>query len=245
MGLITIIGGVGLISPFATVQASTYPLQTTFPDIMMYKAHTNKKVIALTFDDGPDQRFTPDILDVLNQHHVNATFFLMGSRVAKYPHVAKRIVKTGHAAGNHTYWHPQLTKTGVHNMKWEINKTEQQIQAATGTKPKLFRAPYGALNKTLVKKLGGMGYKGIGWSIDTNDWKELSARSIVNRVFNNVHPGAIILMHSAGHGTQDLSGTVHALKKMIPRLKKKGYRFVTIPELWSLEHENMSKDLHQ
>lgn len=227
---------VGLFHYIDSAQASTYPLQNKYPNIMMYKAQTKEKVVALTFDDGPDQRFTPKILNVLSKYHVNATFFLMGSRVAKYPNVAKRIVKEGNIIGNHTYWHPQLTKSGEHSMKWEIKKTERQIQSVAGRKTKLFRAPYGALNDMLVKKLGDMGYKGIGWSVDTQDWKGLSAKQITHHVVQFVHPGAIILMHSAGHWTQDLTGTVRALDQMIPRLKKEGYRFVTIPELWKISH---------
>lgn len=220
----------------SNAQISNYPLQGKYPDIMMYQGKVHQKIIALTFDDGPDNRFTPQVLDVLKKHHVKATFFLMGSRVKKHPQVAKRIVDEGHTIGNHTYWHPQLTKTGKHSMKWEINKTEQQIQKATGRRTSLFRAPYGALNDKLVKEIGDMGYKGIGWSIDTNDWKELPPKQIINNVMDHLHPGAVTLMHSAGHWTLDLSGTVSALDEMIPKLRKKGYEFVTIPELWNASH---------
>lgn len=220
---------------------SNYPLQGKYPNIMMYQGKVHQKIIALTFDDGPDQRFTPQVLDVLKKHHVKATFFLMGSRVKKNPDVAKRIVEEGHAIGNHTYWHPQLTKSGQHSMKWEINKTEQQIERATGQRTSLFRAPYGALNDKLVKQIGDLGYKGIGWSIDTNDWKELPPKQIVNNVMDNVHPGAISLMHSAGHWSLDLSGTVRALDQIIPKLRKKGYEFVTVPELWDASHSQPYK----
>lgn len=220
----------------AGAQVTGYPLQTKYPNIILYKGETPQKMVALTFDDGPDQRFTPQVLDVLNKYHVKATFFLLGSRVAKYPHVAKRIIDEGHVVGNHTYWHPQLTKTGVHNMKWEISRTEQAIKTATGYKTKLFRAPYGALNEEQVQKLKNLGYRGIGWSIDTEDWKGLTAKQITNNVGEHVHSGDIILMHSAGHWTQDLSGTVRALDRIIPMLKREGYTFVTIPQLWDASH---------
>lgn len=213
-----------------------YPFQIKYPDIMLYQGQTHNKVVALTFDDGPDGKYTPEILDVLKKQHVKATFFVMGSRVAKYPTVAKRIVNEGHVIGNHTYWHPQLTKTGMHNMEWEIKKTNDQLVTITGHKNKWFRAPYGALNEKLVLKLGIMGYKGIGWSIDTEDWKGPGAKVITARVMHEVHPGAIILMHSAGHWTQDLSGTVDSLNQIIPRLKEHGYHFVTITQMWQLSH---------
>lgn len=221
--------------------AANYPLQGKYPNIMLYQGQVQQKIIALTFDDGPDQRFTPQVLDVLKKHRVKATFFLMGSRVKKHPNVAKRIVKEGHVIGNHTYWHPQLTKTGKQNMKWEINQTEQQIERATERHTSLFRAPYGALNDKLVKEIGDMGYKGIGWSIDTNDWKELGPQKITKNVLNHVHPGAIVLMHSAGHWSLDLSGTVRALDQIIPKLRKEGYEFVTIPELWNASHPQFYK----
>lgn len=226
---------IGLFTFIGTVQASTvYPLQSKYPDIMIYKANTEQKLIALTFDDGPDDRFTPYILDVLKKHNVKATFFLLGMRVHKYPNVARQIYNEGHIIGNHTYWHPELTKTGVENMVWEIEQNEEKIKSVIGVQTDLFRAPYGALNDELVKKLGGMDYHGVGWSVDSEDWESLSADEIKKNVLNGVHPGAIILMHSAGHWTQDLSGTVESLKELIPYLRKQGYEFVTVPELLDL-----------
>lgn len=221
--------------------ATSYPLQAKYPDIMIYKAHTTQKVVALSFDDGPDQRFTPLILNILKKYDVKATFFLLGTRVHTYPNIARRIYNEGHVIGNHTYWHPQLTKTGVQNMIWEIEKNEKEILTITNVKTNLFRAPYGALNEQHVKQLDELGYRGAGWSVDSEDWKSLSSAKIKQNILNNIHPGAIILMHSAGHWTQDLTGTVLALNELIPYLKEEGYTFVTIPELWSIEHGNTNK----
>src|SRR5699024_3676234 len=131
-----------------------YPLQFKYPDIMLYKADTRKKVIALAFDDGPDERFTPDMLDILKKHNVNATFFLLGTRIEKYQNIAKRIANEKHVIGSHTYWHPDLTKESVDRLVWEINKAEATIESVINMKPQLFRAPYGALNEVLVEKLG-------------------------------------------------------------------------------------------
>lgn len=214
-----------------TNAASQYPLQTKYPNVMLYKVDTDKKIIALTFDDGPDAKFTPQILDVLEKHNVKATFFLLGTRINKYPNVAKKIFDDGHAIGNHTYWHPDLTKTGVDNMVWEIKQNEKELQNVLQIKTNLFRAPYGALTEEHVQKLSELGYRGIGWSIDTEDWRSLPASKIKENIINQLHPGAIVLMHSAGHWTQDLSGTVQGLDEIIPFLKKRGYKFVTIPEM--------------
>lgn len=214
------------------VQASTYPLQSKFPDTMLYKGKPDQKQIALTFDDGPDHRFTPGVLNVLKKHDVKATFFLLGTRVEKYPDMVERIEKEGHIIGNHTYWHPDLTKSGVQNMVWEIKKNDKALKRITNNVSDLFRAPYGAMNDNLVKKLKGMNYRGVGWSVDSEDWKSLSAEEIKQNILNQVHPGAVILMHSAGHWSQDLSGTAEALDELIPYLQKQGYEFVTVPELW-------------
>lgn len=229
---------VGLACSSISAHATSYPLQAKYPKTMIYKAHTIQKVIALSFDDGPDQRFTPIILNILNKYDVKATFFLLGTRVQTYPDIARRIYNEGHVIGNHTFWHPQLTKTGVENMIWEIRKNEKEIQSITTVKTDLFRAPYGALDEQLVKQLDEIGYRGIGWSVDSEDWKSLSSLKIKQNILNNIHPGAIVLMHSAGHWTQDLTGTVLALNELIPYLKEEGYTFVTIPELWSIEHGN-------
>src|SRR5690625_5412269 len=113
-----------------------YPLQVKYPDIMLYKLQTNKKLIALTFDDGPDQRFTPKILDVLRKHEVKATFFLLGIRLEKYPEVARRIRDEVHDIGNHTNWHPDLTKSGKYNLIWEIERNEQAIKSVLNIKTK-------------------------------------------------------------------------------------------------------------
>src|SRR5690625_1417475 len=139
--LVTIVLCTGMFSFHEPLKAaSMYPLQTKYPDIMLYKGDPNKKVIALTFDDGPDHRFTPQLLDVLKKYDVRATFFLLGTRVQKYPDVVKRIAKEDHVIGNHTYWHPELPKTGVQNMVWEIEKNEEEIKSVTNNVSNLFRA---------------------------------------------------------------------------------------------------------
>ncbi|MGP4062366.1 polysaccharide deacetylase family protein [Halobacillus sp. H74] len=216
--------------------SSHYPLQIKFPEYMLYQGQVEQKVIALTFDDGPDQRYTPEILDILKKHDVKATFFLMGSRVAKHSGVAQRIAAEGHAIGNHTYWHPNLAESNIRNMEWEISKTQEQILKATGEETHWFRAPYGALNEKQVLMLGNLNYKGIGWSIDTQDWRAPGKESIKDEVISKIHPGAIILMHNAGHWTQDLSGTVDSVDELIPLLKSLGYQFVTVPQMWEINN---------
>lgn len=210
---------------------SNYLLQREFPNIMVMGGSRQGNQIALTFDDGPDRSFTPQILDVLKKHHVKATFFLMGSRASALPEITRRIDAEGHEIGNHTYWHPNLAKGSVAAMRWEVTQTENVLQNILGYRPRLFRAPYGILNQDLVRELGRMNYRVVGWNVDSLDWRQLKADEVERNVLGNVHPGAIILMHSAGNWNQDLSGGVQALDRIIPRLQQSGLKFVTISEL--------------
>ncbi|AUG59104.1 polysaccharide deacetylase family protein [Acetivibrio saccincola] len=206
-------------------------LQLKYPDVLALRGSLTVKKVALTFDDGPDPRYTPQILDVLKKYNAKATFFLIGARAAAHRSITERIVKEGHAVGNHTYWHPNLTKEGVKRLEWEVKETENVLNEILGYRPSLFRSPYGSLDEELVEKLNEMGYSAIGWSVDSLDWMQLSPEQIEKNVLSNIHPGAIILMHDGGHWTMDLLGTVQSLDRIIPALQRDGVEFVTVPEL--------------
>lgn len=206
-------------------------LQLKYPNTLVLRGSLTDKKVALTFDDGPDPRYTPQILDVLKQYDAKATFFLIGARAAAHRSITERIVKEGHVVGNHTFWHPNLVKEGVERLEWGVKETENALNEILGYRPSLFRAPYGGLNEELVEKLGEIGYSAIGWSVDSLDWMQLSPEQIEKNVLSNIHLGAIILMHDGGHWTMDLLGTVQSLHKIIPALQRDGVEFVTIPEL--------------
>lgn len=193
-------------------------------------SHAGNRV-ALTWDDGPDRHFTPQILDILKENHVKGTFFLIGSRAAALPEITKRIEQEGHAIGNHTYWHPNMVKEGLPGLYWQVNETEKVLSGIIGHRTRLFRAPYGILNEALLEKLDKMNYTVIGWSVDSLDWKQLSADEVERNVMSKIHPGSIVLLHSGGNWNQDLSGSVQALARIIPKLKKEGIELVSIPEL--------------
>ncbi|MFC5527945.1 polysaccharide deacetylase family protein [Cohnella yongneupensis] len=195
---------------------------------VVWEVSTDEKVIALTFDDGPHPRYTPQILDLLKQYHANATFFVVGKKIKLYPDVLKRELNEGHEIANHTYSHAFLTK-GT-NMKYEINKTEQTIFSVAGIRSQLFRPPGGFYNEDLVRLVKQEGYKMIMWSwhLDTRDWSLPGVARIVNKVLKNASSGDIVLFHDyVEGGTQ----TVEALKRILPELEKQGYRFVTVSEL--------------
>ncbi|MBW7457222.1 polysaccharide deacetylase family protein [Paenibacillus sepulcri] len=197
--------------------------------VVQYTAKTGSKLVALTFDDGPDNHYTPAILDILKEYNVKATFFTVGTQVKKYPDMMKRIVKEGHEIGNHTYHHKDLTKLDSLHIGNEIMWTDTLIQKAVGFVPRLVRAPYGATNNILDAMIAGSKRDLVGWTVDTRDWAGESVASIRANVNKNTKPGGIILMHS--FGSSHIKNSVAALPGVIKDLQKKGYTFVTVDQL--------------
>lgn len=198
--------------------------------VLFYSGPRNLKQVALTFDDGPELRYTPQILDVLKRNGVHATFFLVGARAEKFPQIVKRISAEGHAIGNHTYDHANLTKLTAAQVREEVEQGERSLTKILGYHPAIFRAPFGAANAPVLREVAHMNYKIIDWSVDTRDWAGISTNEIIANVRKDVFPGGIILQHTfAGRG--GLRNTVEALPKIIDELQSNGYAFVTIPEL--------------
>ncbi|WP_019638676.1 polysaccharide deacetylase family protein [Paenibacillus fonticola] len=189
------------------------------------------KQIALTFDDVPDPRFTPKVLDVLKQHGVKATFFVVGHRAKKHPELLQRIHREGHVIGNHSYFHPLFKKKSVDEFKNEIKRTEKLIEKLIGYKPRFIRPPYGEINEEQLKWAKKNGYKIVNWNVDSLDWKALDKNKVKHNVLSTVGPGSIVLQHAGGGSGSDLTGTIEALPDIIRILRNRGYRFVTIPEL--------------
>ncbi|MCW3072371.1 MAG: polysaccharide deacetylase [Bacteroidetes bacterium] len=193
---------------------------------------TEDPTIALTFDDGPDSLYTLQILDILKEKNVKATFFLTGKHIRQYPLVAKRIVNEGHSVGNHTYSHLYISSSSDSVINYEILTTQHLIDSTCGSNSKLFRAPWGAITVQQVKNLELQGYKNISWDIDTRDF-ESTSEEIVNFVMEHPHKGGIVLMHSADYSDmQSRAETVKALPEIIDRLRSEyHYSFVTIEQL--------------
>ena len=189
---------------------------------------TGNKKIALTFDDGPHPRYTPQILDILAEYGIKATFFEVGENVIYYSEVAKRVASEGHEIGNHTYTHPHIKNLNEEQLSEETRRCESAIKEVTGVKPKLFRPPEGVVDTAVKAWAGKNGYSVVLWSVDTRDWAGTSVDEMVKNVDSNVHSGSIILMHDY---VSRRSHTIEALKKIIPLLIDKGYEFVTVSEL--------------
>lgn len=205
----------------------------------------NDKVIALTFDDGPDPTYTPQILDVLAAKDVKATFFIVGSSGVVNSHLLQRIYREGHDLGNHTFTHVNSAEVSGEHLKFELNATQRLLEATVGARTKLFRPPYAAdLEPTTIdgaealRISGALGYLTIGMNIDPKDWLRPLARQIVANTIEGARKGDgnVVLLHDAG-GIR--TPTIAALPEIIDQLRAEGFRFVTIHELLGLERDDV------
>lgn len=191
------------------------------------------KRIALTFDDGPNGRYTSKVLDILKRYKIKACFFLLGENVEYYPKTAKRIKQEGHLIGNHTYSHRHLKRLKCENILWQIEKAEDAYKKILDLRPRFFRPPYCEYNKTVKKLAKFKGYKLVGWGVHANDWESPSPEVIVERIVSQSEDGSIILLHDGAnirHGESRIN-TVKALPEIITVLRKKGFRFVRLDRL--------------
>jgi peptidoglycan-N-acetylglucosamine deacetylase len=191
---------------------------------------SNRRVVALTFDDGPWYD-TPQFLDVLERYHVVATFFEIGEQISTYGQggaLERRMLADGDMIGDHTWSHPNVSGAGAF-AAGQISRTAAAIKQATGGfQPCLFRAPYGAVSSALIGEARSMGFITIQWDVDPTDWARPGTSAIYNRVVGGAHPGSIILQHDGGG---DRSETLAALPQEIQTLKARGYGFVTVTQL--------------
>jgi len=195
---------------------------------------TQEKLIALTFDDGPNEPYTSQVLEILREDGIHATFFLIGKNVQVSPETAKKIAEDGHVIGNHSYSHSLFLAAEPSNyQKRQIDQDERIIEQATGSHCTLFRPPRGIHSPWLLGAAAKRGLVSVGWSEDAKDWTNVSSAKIAAEIIRKARPGNIILLHDGlnlKHGV-DRSKIVDALPNIIASLKARGYRFVTVPEL--------------
>lgn len=206
-------------------------LKQKYPDRFIFSGPSDEKWVALTFDDAPDPRFTDHILNILLSEGVRATFFVVGERAQNWPQAVLRMQREGHAIGNHTYNHPHLPALSDQAFYEQVEKTQMILERITREKPFLFRPPYGDITESQLRRLIEDGMTIVNWNVDSLDWKTDSAAEIYQNIFKDVRPGAIVLQHAGSGQGGDLTGTIEALPLVIRELKRKGYRFVTVPEL--------------
>jgi peptidoglycan-N-acetylglucosamine deacetylase len=194
-------------------------------DDKVWRVHTARKEIALTFDDGPYPFYTPVLLHVLDRSHVPATFFIVGRSAQEFPELVTRIVDAGDEVGNHTFNHYTLTTLSDAQIAYQIAAGGAFLEQFTGKPLSLFRPPHGHCNAHILAIARALGYRTILWSDAANDVKDISPDVIARRVEAEASPGGIILLHSGQYRT------IEALPRIIDRLRAQGYTFVTVSKL--------------
>ena len=202
------------------------------PGKFYYQGHTKEKIIALTFDDGPGP-FTPQILDLLKEHHARATFFMEGDQIPSYPQYAKAVADAGMEIGNHTWSHPDFHKVKeapAERLKEELQKTEDAIRKFSGVTARIVRMPHGYFNHSwLLPTLKEKGYALVHWTFGTDWFLKKTPEQMAAEYIKNAHPGAVFLFHDGGRHREK---TLAALKIVVPALEQKGYRFVAAEDLF-------------
>lgn len=205
-----------------------FPVHSNAQGIVYSSNASAGKQIAITFDDGPHPRITKEILNILDEYNIKATFFVIGINAKNYPSRLRDIATRGHEIGNHTYSHNILKSMPKEKIKKEILDAENQIFEITGKKPTLLRPPCGLYDEGVVEIAEKMDLKIVLWAIDTHDWAHNSALNILENVSSKSKDGDIILFHDYVSGEYN---TPQALRRIIPTLLAQGYEFVTVSEL--------------
>ncbi|MEU3726883.1 polysaccharide deacetylase family protein [Streptomyces sp. NPDC031705] len=201
------------------------PAVRTRPILELPDGAPTAGAMVLTFDDGPDPRYTPAVLDTLARYGVRAMFFVCGEMATENRDLLRRMAAEGHVIGNHTWTHPLIPTLSRSALEAEIGRTSEVVQRAVGEAPLWFRAPYGAWNRAAFEIGAGLGMEPLAWTVDSLDWKEPGSTAIVSRVLSGAGSGVIVLNHDAGG---DRSQTVRALEAYLPQLLGRGYR-MTLP----------------
>jgi peptidoglycan-N-acetylglucosamine deacetylase len=225
---------IGALAPSRIVAPAPPPSQAQAPDVSaledpgydkVWRVHTARKEIALTFDDGPYPFYTPVLLHVLERSRTPATFFIVGRSAQEFPELVTRIVTSGDEIGNHTFNHYTLTALSDTEIAYQIAADGALLEQFTGKPLSLFRPPHGHCNAHIVAIAHDLGYRTILWSDAANDVKDIAPDVIAQRVESEASPGGIILLHSGEYRT------IEALPQIIDRLRARGYTFVTVSKL--------------
>jgi peptidoglycan-N-acetylglucosamine deacetylase len=194
--------------------------------ITFSSVHVDGPYIAMTFDDGPSATLTPKLLDILAAHQIKATFFVIGENVAEHPEIVARAAREGHEIGNHSWSHPNLGKMSEDGVRSQLQRTDDAIKSATGSRPTLLRPPYGSITSREKRWIHDQfGYQIILWDVDPYDWKRPGPSVVRNRILKETRPGSIVLSHDIH------PGTIEAMPSTFDALEAKGFKFVTVSEL--------------
>jgi peptidoglycan/xylan/chitin deacetylase (PgdA/CDA1 family) len=230
---------------FAAYEVVENPANQLFGKTLV-SGPADRRVVALTYDDGPNPPYTDQILGVLRTEHVRATFFVVGRAVEAYPDVVQREAADGNAIGNHTWSHGHLVLYDAGGLRRTLERTDAAIYAATKQHTRIMRPPFGSRDWLVLDEVRKLGYTPVMWSVPlANDWEYPPAHVIAARVLHYARDGAIIALHDGNRGIVcgahvspricDRSADVEATRLIVETLKREGYRFVTIPELLRMQ----------
>ena len=226
MAVLCVLGRIGMVRVVGSAQERKLPI---------YSVNRPDKVVALGINCAWDENDIPQILQVLEEKQVKATFFIVGEWAEQYPESVREIHMAGHEIGNHSYSHPDMTTLSSDKIAEDILRAETLLESLTGVKPNLFRPPSGAYNNRVVETAQGLGYQVVQWDCDSRDWKRLEVKQILSNILSKVQNGSITLLHSGAPNTKE------ALPLLIDQLKSQGYAFMTVgemiyPEPYTLDH---------
>ena len=212
---------------FCRLKMPAPAMQTAQTDriLPIYSVERDNKTVALSFDAAWGNEDTQQLIDILTDHGVKATFFLVGQWVDRYPESVKALAEAGMDVMNHSDDHAHFSQLSEQDIISNVNACNDKIEAITGTRPTLFRCPYGEYDNHVVSAVNSMGMHVIQWNVDSLDWKELSAQEITARVTKQVVPGSIILFHNAALHTPE------ALPGIIEYLQQEGYEILPVSQL--------------
>lgn len=212
-------------------------LGVSLPRLQMFgpilcRAGVDRKVVALTFDDGPDPEVTPALLDLLAQEGIAATFFCVGRRAARHPDLVRRIAAEGHLLGNHSYEHRRMTNLlSVRRLEEDIVRAQEELERLTGRRPLLFRPPMGLTNPRVFRVVRRQGLRVVGWTARAMDTVTRDPDTVVRRILRGTGPGAILLLHDGGVSARVL---LPALRSLVSELRSRGFEFQRLDRMMSM-----------
>lgn len=212
--------GAGLLIAGKAAPTSAQPKK-----VPIYSVKTEEKKIALTFDAAWGNSDTDRLIEILKKHNAKATFFATGEWVDKYPDDVKKLTAAGHDIQNHSDKHPHVAKISAKDVIKDAKNCDDKIEALTGKRPTLYRAPYGEYSKEMLEALEKEGMQVIQWNVDSRDWKRPSVETMVSSVTKAVTPGSILLFHN------DVPNTPAALDAILTQLDKNGYQYMLVSDL--------------
>ena len=233
---------IGYLAGALAAGAATFAgVHSMVPRSQLYGQNFNglepgRKVLAFTYDDGPNDPWTLTLLEVLEKHRVPATFFMMGRFVRQCPEIARAVAQAGHAVGNHAFSHPNLIFANAARLRQELEETSKVIEEATGLRPSLFRPPYGGRRPGTFAVARELKMVPVMWRVTCYDWSAKSHQQILQHARRQIRGGEVILLHDGGHLRmgEDRSATVRATDELIAEYKGRGFSFVTVPGMMKM-----------